>query len=87
MKTFVLAVAALTLTAGGAMAAVNGTNERPAASVPSAATLADVQMVQVPARTVMTSTELTRAGLSGDEMLSVTKISGDTKVAKLNSDR
>ena len=29
MKNFVYALAALSLTAGGAMAAVNGTNERP----------------------------------------------------------
>ncbi|WP_405404513.1 hypothetical protein [Paracoccus sp. Ld10] len=84
MKNFVFAIAALTLTAGGALAAVNGTNERPNSG--SVAT-AVVETVQVPANTVMTSAELSRANLSGDELLTVTKISGDSEIADLNSDR
>ena len=84
MKNFVYALSAQSLTAGVAMAAVNGTNERPysSSSVEKVA-----ETVQVPARTVMTSTELARANLSGDEMLTVTKISGDSQIAEMNSDR
>ncbi|AZY95354.1 MULTISPECIES: hypothetical protein [Paracoccus] len=87
MKNFVYALAALSLTAGGAMAAANGSNERPDGSLSSAQVEAKAQTKQVPARSVMTGEELSRAGLSGDELLSVTSVGSDDKVANLYRDR
>ena len=63
MKNFVYALAALSLTAGGAMAAVNGTNERPY-STSSVEKVAET--VQVPARTVMTSGDSQIAEMNSD---------------------
>lgn len=72
MKSILVALTALSLTAGAVAAAPSGqTNERPGtAAVHTEAK----EVVEVRAGTVMSSTELTRAGLKADDKLVVTRV-------------
>ncbi|CAM3330053.1 hypothetical protein PANO111632_14485 [Paracoccus nototheniae] len=87
MKAFAIALTALTFAAGAATAATtndsgNGSNLPAPADVQAAA-----KTKQVPAASVMTSTELARAGISGDTLVTVTSFGTEGQVANLYRDR
>lgn len=83
MKTFMIALTALTLATGVAGAATNSTNERPDAISSAAA----VETMQVRADSVMTPAELSRASLDGGEMVTITAFPTNTQIANNNQDR
>ncbi|MFN3278896.1 MAG: hypothetical protein ACK41Y_10915 [Paracoccus hibiscisoli] len=76
MKNFVYALAALSLTAGGAMAASSSeftTPTRPA------------QTVEVPAGDVMTARELSQAGLAATDLVTITRINTTSETASIDN--
>jgi len=83
MKTIMIALTALTMATGVAGAATNTRNERPDAF----STAAAVDTMQVRAGSVMTSVELTRAGIAADTMVTITSFPTKTSVATNNQDR
>ncbi|WP_182911591.1 hypothetical protein [Paracoccus sp. JM45] len=78
-----IALTALTMATGVAGAATNMRNERPDAT----STAAAVDTMQVRADSVMTSVELTRAGIAADTMVTITSFPTNTSVAINNQDR
>lgn len=92
MKTSVFALTALTLTlatgAASASASIGYDAKERADLSPTAAEVhAAADTRQVPARTVMTSVELNRAGISGDTLVTVSSFGTDNQVANLYRDR
>lgn len=83
MKSIMIAMTALTLATTAAGAATSARNERPDAIK----TVTAVETMDVRADSVMTSAELARANLNGDEILTVTAFPTSTKVATDNQDR
>ena len=76
MKNFVYALAALSLTAGGAMAA--SSSEFTTAAKPA-------QTVEVPAGDVMTSRELAQAGLKSDDLVTITRVNTTEETASIDN--
>ena len=76
MKNFVYALAALSLTAGGAMAA--SSSDFTTATKPA-------QTVEVPAGDVMTSRELAQAGLKSDDMVTITRVNTTEETASIDN--
>lgn len=76
MKTFVYALTALTLAAGGAMAASSSDFTTPTKPA---------QTVEVPAGDVMTSRELAQAGLAADDLVSITLINTTEETASIDN--
>ncbi|MGZ3218093.1 hypothetical protein [Paracoccus sp. T5] len=80
MKALVLAMTALTLATGAASAAT-GSNERPEFTAPAKA----AETVQVPAGSVMTTRELVQAGLSADDLVTITRINTTEQTASIDN--
>ena len=76
MKNFVFALAALSLSAGGAMAASSGVFNAPARPA---------ETIEVPAGSVMTTRELSQAGLKATDLVSVTRVSKDVDYASIDT--
>jgi hypothetical protein len=80
MKAIVLAMTALTLATGAASAAT-GANERPEFTTAEKAP----ETVQVPAGSVMTTRELVQAGLSADDLVTITRINTTEQTASIDN--
>ena len=76
MKTFVYALTALTLATGGAMAASSSDFTAPARPA---------ETIEVPAGTVMTTRELSQAGLSAEDLVTVTRINSTADTASIDN--
>jgi len=83
MRTIMIALTALTMATGVAGAATDTRNERP--DVISTASAAET--MQVRADSVMSTVELTRAGIAADTMVTITSFPTNTTVAYNNQDR
>ena len=76
MKNFAYALVALSLTAGGAMAASSSDFTTPKAPA---------QTVEVPAGDVMTTRELSQAGLKADDLVTITRINTTEETASIDN--
>ena len=76
MKNFAYALVALSLTAGGAMAASSSEFTTPKAPA---------ETVQVPAGDVMTTRELSQAGLKADDLVTITRINTTEETASIDN--
>lgn len=84
MKTLIItALTALTLTAGIASAATNAKNERPDGIMTAVAD----KTVQLRAKAVLTSVELSRADLDADAVVTITAFPTISEVARANEIR
>ena len=86
MKPFVFVLTALTLATGAATASTDA-KERLDRSPTAAEVQAAANTKQVPARTVMSSGELARAGISGDTLVTVSSFGTESQVTNLYRDR
>jgi len=76
MKNFAYALVALSLTAGGAMAASSSEFTTPKAPA---------ETVQVPAGDVMTTRELSQAGLKADDLVTITRVNTTAETASIDN--
>jgi len=76
MKNFVFALAALSLSAGAAMAVSSSEFTTPTRPV---------EMIEVSAGSVMTSRELAQAGLKASDLVSISRISSSAETAGINN--